>query len=63
MSISSKKDFKNKLEPTHNKLENYFVNTLNKLIKNIFRTKYGLFSFIIERNNGEVENSNPTLTT
>ena len=44
-----KKEYKDKLDSTDNKLENYFGNTLSKHIKKIFRTKQGLFNFIIER--------------
>lgn len=57
------KDYKNKLEPTDNKLENYFGNTLNRRVKNIFRTKHGLFNFIIERKKGWLENNKSALTT
>ena len=46
------KEYKGKLDSTDNKLENYFGNTLGKHIKKIFRTKQGLFNFIIERKKG-----------
>ena len=38
-----------KLDSTDNKLENYYGNSLNKHIKKIFRTKQGLFNFILQR--------------
>ena len=44
-----KKEFKEKLDSTDNKLENYFGNTLNKHIKKIFRKEPGLFNFIFEK--------------
>lgn len=43
------KEFKKKLDSTDNRLENYFGNTLDKHIKKIFRTKLGLFNYVIER--------------
>ena len=51
------KEFKQKLDCTNNKLENYFGNTLSKHVKKIFRTKEGLFNFIYERKNGWNENN------
>ena len=59
--IFLKKEFKEKLDSTDNKLENYFGNTLNKHIKKIFRTKQGLFNFIFERKNGWNENNKSAL--
>ena len=55
--------YKEKLDSTDNKLENYFGNTLNKHIKKIFRTKSGLFNFILQRKNGWNENNKLALTT
>ena len=55
-------DIMGKLEPTNNKIENYFGNTLPKRIKNIFRTKTGVFNYISNRKNGWVENNNLALT-
>ena len=46
-----------KLEPTNNKIENYFGNTLPRWIKNIFRTESGLFNFVSNRKNGWIENN------
>jgi len=51
------KEFREKLDSTDNRLENYFSNTLDKHIKKIFKTKQGLFNFIIERINGWNENN------
>ena len=58
-----KKEHKDKLEPTDNKLENYFGNTLSKHIKKIYRTKQGLFNFILERKNGWIGNNESALKT
>ena len=55
--IFLEKDFKGKLDSTNNKIENYFGNTLPKRIKNIFRTKQGLFNFISNRKKGWVKNN------
>ena len=55
--IFLEKDFKGKLDSTNNKIENYFGNTLPKRIKNIFRTKRGLFNFISNRKKGWIENN------
>ena len=38
-----------KLEPTNNKIENYFGNTLPRRIKNIFRTESSLFNYVSNR--------------
>ena len=56
-----KKEYKQKLDNTDNKLENYFGTTLNKHIKKIFRTKQGLFNFINTRKNGWNENNKSAL--
>ena len=55
-----KKEFREdmkKLDFMNNKIEDYFGNTLPKRIKNIFRTKRGLFNFISNRKKGWVENN------
>ena len=45
------KDYLGKLDSTNNKVENYFGNTLPRRVKNIFRTKGGLFNFALCRKN------------
>ena len=45
------KDHLGKLDSTNNKVENYFGNTLPRRVKNIFRTKGGLFNFALCRKN------------
>ena len=50
--------FKEKLERTNNKLENYLGNTLDKHTKKIYRTPEGLFAYIMSRKDGWIENRN-----
>ena len=52
-----------KLDSTDNRLENYFGNTLDKHIKRIYRTKKGVFNYIMERKNGWIENNKSALRT
>ena len=52
-----------KLDSTDNRLENYFGNTLDKHIKRIYRTKEGVFNYIMERKNGWIENNKSALRT
>ena len=54
--------FKEKLERTNNKLENYLGNTLDKHTKKIYRTPEGLFAYIMSRKDGWIENRNQDLT-
>ena len=54
--------FKEKLERTNNKLENYLGNTLDKHTKRIYRTPEGMFAYIMSRKNGWIENRNQDLT-
>ena len=58
------KDHLGKLDSTNNKVENYFGNTLPRRVKNIFRTKGGLFNFSLCRKRlGEKQQFSPNNLT
>ena len=56
------KDYKNKLEPTNNKLENYNGNTMPKYEKRYYRTMRGLWSALIHKKDGWIKRRNQDLT-
>ncbi len=56
------KDYKNKLEPTNNKLENYNGNTMPKYEKRNYRTMRGLWSALMHKKDGWIKRRNQDLT-
>ena len=56
------KDYKNKLDSTNNKLENYNGNTMPKYEKRYYRTMQGLWSALMHKKDGWIKRRNEDLT-
>ena len=57
------KDYKNKLESTNNKLENFNGNTMPKYEKRNYMTKRGLWSALMHKKDGWIKRRNEDLTS
>lgn len=55
-------DYKNHLEPTNNKLENYNGNTMPRYEKKAYRTMQGLWSALMHKKDGWIKRRNQDLT-
>lgn len=56
-------DYKDKLESTNNKLENFNGNTMPKYEKRSYRTKRGLWSALMHKKDGWIKRRNEDLTS
>ena len=56
-------DYKEKLECTNNKLENFNGNTMPKFEKKTYRTRRGLWSALMHKNDGWIIRRNEDLTS
>ena len=62
ITTALEKDYKDKLESTNNKLENFNGNTMPKYEKRSYRTKRGLWSALIHKKDGWIKRRNEDLT-